>query len=228
MKPVVGIFSHPDDEVFGPGGTFALFAKEGRDTYIICMTNGEAGQNSLHNGRELGEVRREEMQKSAKILGIKEIFFLDYKDGTISNSIYHEVAEKISEIIERIQPEILITMEQRGITGHLDHIAVSFITTYVFEKHPQVDQLWYQCMTQESEKIFKKHFSDYFIYTPPGYSRSEINEVKDITSVWEQKEQAMHQHATQKEDMDRLLAAFHELSKEEYFIVVKHPTRDTE
>lgn len=228
MKPVIGIFSHPDDEVFGPGGTLALFAKEGRDAYIICLTNGEAGQNNSDDHRELGEIRREELQKSAKILGIKDIFFLNYKDGTLSNSLYHEVAGKISEIVEKLQPEILITMEQRGITGHLDHIAVSFITSYVFEKHPEISQLWYQCMTEESAKVFKKHFPTYFIYTPPGYPTSEVDKTEDITTVWEQKKEAMKQHLTQKEDMDRLLEVFHTLPKEEYFFVVNQPTKDTE
>ena len=76
MKPVVGVFSHPDDEVLvGPGGTLAKFAKEGRDVYIICATDGEAGMNSGKEG-DLGDIRRKEMQASAKILGIKDSVFL--------------------------------------------------------------------------------------------------------------------------------------------------------
>jgi N-acetylglucosamine malate deacetylase 2 len=228
MKPVVGVFSHPDDEVFGPGGTLALFAKEGRDVYIISVTNGEAGQNSLTDGRDLGEVRREELKASAKILGVKEVFFLNYPDGKLSNSVYHEIAEKISTILEKLDPEIVLTMEQRGITGHLDHIAVSFITTYIFEKHPQIAELWYQCESEEAAKVFKKHFPDYFTYTPPGYPKSQIDKINEISSIWEEKKRAMQQHASQKEDMDRLLAVFEEQEKEEYFLIKTHTIQDTE
>ena len=83
-------------------------------------------------------------------------------------------------------------------------------------------------MNEESASVFKKHFPNYFTYTPPGYSPEEIDETRDISSVWEQKEQAMKQHLSQKEDMEKLLAAFQELAKKEYFIVAKHPTKDTE
>jgi LmbE family N-acetylglucosaminyl deacetylase len=34
MKPVVSVFAHPDDEVFGSGGTLAKFAHEGRASYL--------------------------------------------------------------------------------------------------------------------------------------------------------------------------------------------------
>src|SRR6185437_9358694 len=149
MKPVVGVFAHPDDEVFvGPGGALAQFARQGRDTYIIVATNGEAGQKAIDDTRDLGDIRREELQKSAKILGIKEVFFLDYKDGTLSNSLYHELADKIQTLLERLDPEIVITMENRGISGHLDHVAISLIMTYVFNKMQDIKELWYFCINE--------------------------------------------------------------------------------
>ncbi|HSX09239.1 MAG TPA: PIG-L deacetylase family protein [Candidatus Saccharimonadales bacterium] len=224
MKPVIGIFAHPDDEVFGPGGALALFAKEGRDTYIICVTDGDAGENSSDDPRSLGEIRREELQHSAKALGVKEVFFLDYKDGTLSNSLYHEVADKIKIILERLDPEIILTMEQRGVSGHLDHIAVSMISSYVFEHMPSIREIWYYVLTEQARSLQ----APYFIYFPPGYKPAEISKTLDISPVWDQKVDAMHQHKSQKHDMDKIIGQFMKRPKEEYFIIAKQPTKDKE
>lgn len=224
MKPVVGVFAHPDDEVFGPGGTLALLAKEGRDAYIICVTNGDAGLNSSDDTRELGEIRREELQNSAKALGIKEVFFLDYRDGTLSNNLYHEIAEKIQEILEKLDPEIILTMEPRGVSGHIDHITVSMISSYLFEKMTSIKEIWYYALTEEARNIQ----TPYFIYFPPGYKASEISRTIDIAPVWDQKVAAMQQHKSQKHDIDKILGQFMKRPKEEYFIIKDRSTKDTE
>jgi LmbE family N-acetylglucosaminyl deacetylase len=225
MKPVVGIFAHPDDEVFvGPGGTFAQFAKEGRETYIICATDGEAGMNSGDQKGNLGEIRREEMRASAKLLGVKEIFFLGYKDGSLSNSLYHEVADKIDEIVKKIDPEIIITMDPRGISGHLDHIAISMISSFVFEKIQSVKEIWYYVLTEQGRALQPP----YFIYFPPGYKKSEIDKIVDITAFWDLKLEAMRQHKSQAHDIARIESIMKQLPQEEYFIVTKKSTKDTE
>ncbi len=225
MKPVVGIFAHPDDEAFGPSGTLAKFANEGRDVYIICVTRGEAGDNNSDKTHDLKDIREEELEASAKELGVKEVFFLDFKDGTLSNNVYHEVADKLEEQLGKLEPEIVITLEPHGVSGHLDHIAVSFITTYLFKKVSFIKELWYFCITQEAQKINMKYLGDYFIYFPPGYKKSDITKTIDVSSVWEQKIEAIKQHESQKPDVEANLKAFEELPKEENFIVL---TKDTE
>ncbi|MEK7571157.1 MAG: PIG-L deacetylase family protein [Patescibacteria group bacterium] len=221
MNPVVGIFAHPDDEVFGPGGTLATFAAEGRDVYLICVTDGDAGENNTDDTRQLHEIRRDELKASAKVLGIKQIYFLGYKDGTLSNNLYHEIANKIATFLRNIRPEIIFTLEPKGITGHLDHIAVSFITSFVFERDKNSKELWYACLTEQTQAVFKKHFPDYFIYMPPGYPQSAISKTVDIGAVWEQKQQAMAKHRSQKNDIDRLLEVFISLPREEHFFIIK-------
>ncbi len=219
MKPVVAIFAHPDDEAFFTGGTIATLAKE-RDVYTVCVTDGEAGINSSDKSGDIATIRRAELLESAKILGIKKTFFLHYKDGTLANNLYHEIATKLTKILQEIQPEIIITFEPRGITGHLDHIAVSMIATYVFEKLDTAQELWYFCNSTESDAVRK----DYFIYWPPGYEKSEISKVIDVTPVWEQKVAAMHKHESQKHDVDKLLMRYPPRPKEENFIIKKRDT----
>src|SRR6185312_17447051 len=96
-KLVVGIFAHPDDETFGPGGTLCKFAEEGNEVYIICATSGETATGV--KDKKLGEERRIELKNSAEILGIKKVFFLDFQDGDLSNNLYHEIASKVEKIL---------------------------------------------------------------------------------------------------------------------------------
>lgn len=73
-KTIVGIFAHPDDEAFGPGGTLAKLAKE-NEVHIICATSCESGQKSISDKKDLGKIRKQELLSSAKILGIKKSIF---------------------------------------------------------------------------------------------------------------------------------------------------------
>jgi len=214
MKTIVGIFAHPDDEAFFTGGTIATLSKD-YDIYTICVTNGEAGLNSSSKKGDMATIRREELLDAGQILGVHETFFLGYKDGALSNNFYHEIADKIKKILEKLKPEILITFEMRGVSGHLDHIATSLISSYVFIKTPFVKEIWYVCSTEQMRESIK----GYYIYWPPGYKKSEITKVVDIEPVWETKVAAMHKHASQMHDVETILKRFETLPKNEHFII---------
>lgn len=72
-QKLVAIFAHPDDEAFGPGGTLALYAKT-HDTYLICVTHGEAGHH--HNGDTtgLGSVREKNYSRLQKFWELNRSF----------------------------------------------------------------------------------------------------------------------------------------------------------
>lgn len=214
MKPLVCVFAHPDDESFGPGGTIALQAKK-RDVYIICVTQGDAGENSSKQKRPLNEIRRDELLASAKLIGVKKVFFLDYHDGELSNSLYYDIADEIQLIIDEIKPDTLLTFDLRGVSGHIDHIAVAMITSYVFERTSYVEEIWYYVMTKEYEALVENHF----IFFPPGYTKSEISRTVDTTEIWELKVKAMHLHESQLHDAKKVLAKLEKLPKEENFII---------
>lgn len=216
-KVIVAIFAHPDDEAFGPAGTLAKLAKD-NDVYIICATKGEGGQNYLKNTTgPIEEIRANELRCSAAILGVKKVFFLGFKDGSLSNNVYHELADKIKTILDELRPQILISTELRGISGHIDHVAVAMVTSYVFYKTPYAKTLYRYVMMEQQRQMIK----DYFIYVPPGYKKSEIDLTVDINGVWQTKISAMNCHKSQKKDVLRLQRRFSKLPKKENFQVVK-------
>ncbi|MBI5044916.1 MAG: PIG-L family deacetylase [Candidatus Levybacteria bacterium] len=214
MKKVMGIFAHPDDEALGPAGTLATFAKD-NDVYLICVTSGEAAGKTKEEKLLIGEIRRNELLRSAKILGIKDVFFLGYEDGELKNNIYHQLADDIAKKIEEIRPEILLTFDLKGVSGHIDHITVSFVTTFVFKKYSFIKKLMYYVTT----KAKSDRMQDYFIHFPKGYERQEVDEVISVENVWETKVKAMHCHVSQMKDVESVLKGAKDSPKEEYFLI---------
>jgi len=216
MKKIIAVFAHPDDEALGPAGTLAKFADTNHVVSIICVTNGDAAGKTNLEKETIGEIRKAELQNSAKILGIKEVFFLEYPDGELRNNIYHELAGQIQEIVERIRPDILLTFEPRGVSGHIDHMAVSMITSFIYCKLSFVKKLMYYCLGESRQQL-----KDYFIYFPPCYKKEDVDETIDVTEYWDIKVQAMHAHQSQIEDVKRVLDQTRHLPKEECFMTLE-------
>lgn len=216
-KTAFVILAHPDDESFGPGGTVALLSQT-HDVYLFCATKGEAGEDhSKNDGRELHEKRAQELREASEILGVKKVFFLGYRDGALNNSVYHEIAEKITVYVKELQPDRIITYEPRGISGHLDHIAMSMISSFIYVKNECIKELYYFCLDKKQRGTTQ----EYFVYFPPGYSNKEISKRVDITPVLDKKIAAIKKHVSQIQDVERMLQQHKNKRMEECFIVLR-------
>lgn len=215
MGSVVCVFAHPDDEAFGPAGTIAKFAKD-NDVYVLCVTKGNFVKSK--DPEKLGVIREKELEESAKILGVKKVDFLGFDDGCLCNNLYHELANAIEDKLKEYKPHTIMTFDIKGVSGHLDHITVSLITTYVFWRAPFVKRLLYYC----EMKDVLDNIHDYFIYIPPGYKEADVDLTIDISPFWEMKKKAINAHVSQKKDRDMFLGLYTNLDrKEEHFFEVK-------
>lgn len=222
MKKVVFcIIAHPDDEAFGPSGTLSLLARK-HDVHVLCVTDG-ASDPRFHavGGKKLSDIRTRELEASADILGVKKIHYLHFQDGSLNNNTYHDIAKKLQTLVDSHHPNLLITTELRGVSGHIDHVAVSMVTSFIYEKNPKIDAIWYNCTSREVSDTMR----DYFIYFPHGFTREEVDMVVDISGVFTQKLAAAACHASQKNDVDRTTTRWLKSPKEEWFFVEKR--RDT-
>lgn len=127
------VLAHPDDESLGMGGALARYASEGVETYIVTATRGERGRFGDSKEKPsievVGNVRENELRCAAKILGVKEVSFLDYIDADLDKADPEEAISKIVFHIRRIRPDVIITFGPEGGYGHPDHIAISQFTT---------------------------------------------------------------------------------------------------
>jgi LmbE family N-acetylglucosaminyl deacetylase len=123
------ILAHPDDESMATGGILAKYAAEGVETYLVTATRGERGWHGDpkdNPGPErLGRIRERELGEAARVLGIREVHFLDYIDGDLDRADPAGVIAKLVTLLRRIRPQVVVTFDPTGIYGHPDHIAIS-------------------------------------------------------------------------------------------------------
>jgi len=147
-QTLLGIFAHPDDESFGPGGTLARYAAEGKQVHVIIATDGIAGsigdQNAVVGHDTLAQARSRELSNAAVALGVTSIWSLPYRDSGMRNTpenqhpaalIQQPMEHTVQEIlgyIRRLQPDVILTHDPYGGYGHPDHIRCCEATTTAF------------------------------------------------------------------------------------------------
>lgn len=131
-KKIIVFAPHPDDETLGCGGTIAKRISEGYEVLIVVMTDGRyafskvLGINSDPSPQELKQIRREEMKKAAKNLGVPEenIVFLDYEDESLKENS-KEAEQRVTQILKKNRPtEVYFPYEK---DDHRDHRATNRI-----------------------------------------------------------------------------------------------------
>ncbi len=150
----MGVYAHPDDEVFGTGGSFALLAERGVNTILVTATMGEEGEivdpTLDEQARQamfprLAEVRRQELQASAEALKIQTVRVLGFRDsgmaGTAANqhpdafhqATFDEAVKRLVAVIRELKPQVIATFDAFGGYGHPDHIQTHRATLAAFE-----------------------------------------------------------------------------------------------
>jgi LmbE family N-acetylglucosaminyl deacetylase len=139
-KTLLAVFAHPDDEIT-LGAILNKYSEEGVKVYLLVATDGRFGTNEHTEhlaGDNLAELRREEMQCSANKLGV-ELIHLKYQDQLKSAEGYDghmphikSLMKDIYDIIERIQPDAIVTFGPDGWSNHMDHRLVGASVTQVF------------------------------------------------------------------------------------------------
>ena len=129
---LLGMFAHPDDEVFCMGGSLAKYAAAGAITEIVSATRGEAGQirdASVATRQTLGSCREAELAAGGAALGVTATRCLDYRDGTLAGVDRASLVADIVEVIRTGRPDVVVTFGSDGAYGHPDHVAVGEATT---------------------------------------------------------------------------------------------------
>jgi LmbE family N-acetylglucosaminyl deacetylase len=109
-KIILAVSAHPDDIEFSCGGTLFKFKEKGYEIFYVVATNGENGFKIGHKPKKQRVlIRNKEQLNSARLLSVKKVFFLNYKDGYLPNN--DELRDKIAKIIKKVKPEIIFTFD---------------------------------------------------------------------------------------------------------------------
>ena len=172
---------HPDDVELSCAGVLLVEKKNGRKTGIVDLTAGELGT------RGTAETRMAEAAHAAKILGVEIRENLGMADGFFVNDETHQ--RKIITSLRRYQPEIILCNApadrhpDHGRSARLveDAAFLSGLKKIETTDNGNVQEAW-------RPKYVLNYIQDRFIN--PDF-------VIDITSVFEQKLEAIRAFATQ-------------------------------
>jgi N-acetylglucosamine malate deacetylase 1 len=108
---LLAIFPHPDDAELGCGGTLAKAAASGHRVGIVDLSRGEMAS------RGTVELRSEESQRAAKVLGVSVRENVGFPDAALQND--PSTREQLAVVIRRFQPRVVIAPALEG--RHPDH-----------------------------------------------------------------------------------------------------------
>jgi LmbE family N-acetylglucosaminyl deacetylase len=174
MATTLGIWAHPDDEVFVAGGLLADAARRGERVVCLHMTSGEAG---LSNGRRtppmtLATIRRHELDASLACLGVEEQRYFDYSDGCLSLTSRGSAIERLHNVLDEVQPDTIVTFGADGVTGHPDHrVLSSWVTGALWFWNQPDARLCHAAVSPEWKSSFVPALNEFDAFWP-GYPQT--------------------------------------------------------
>ena len=101
LGTILGIWAHPDDEIFSAAGLMNYACKNEQKIISITATYGDAGETADEEKwpkNKLAQIRKEESDNALKLIGNIEQHWLGFKDGKLQEVDIKEAIEKIKKI----------------------------------------------------------------------------------------------------------------------------------
>ena len=103
----LAIVAHPDDLEYGAAAAVARWTGQGKEVVYLLATRGEAGIDGM-SPEEAGPIRVEEERRSAAVVGVNKVEFLDHRDGMVEYGL--PLRRDLALAIRKHRPEVVITM----------------------------------------------------------------------------------------------------------------------
>jgi len=129
------ITAHPDDESGAFGGALLMAHRDGAETSLLCLTDGQAAhfRGGVEDNAELGRKRRAELDAACRVLGVTRHEVLHYPDGELARQDFYQLTGEIVARIRAWRPHVVLTFGGDGAVNlHRDHTAVSSAATAAF------------------------------------------------------------------------------------------------
>src|SRR5437879_9742851 len=94
---ILALGAHPDDIEYGCGGMLAKYARKGNGVYMLIASDGALGGDA--------EVRRRGQKDAARVLGVREVFWGDYRDTEVP--LTRELIVRLESVIRKIEPRMI-------------------------------------------------------------------------------------------------------------------------
>ncbi len=203
MFRLLCITAHPDDEAAGFGGSLLLARDRGIETFIICLTPGQAAthRGGAQTDEELSEMRRREFAASCEHLRVTEGIVLDYPDGKLDKQDFYKVVGDLTKRIRQIRPQVVLTFgPEGGITAHPDHSMAGIFATSAFHWAARTnrysDQFYESIKAYQPQKLYHTT-TNFTLPERQPVSMPPATAVIDISAHLERKIEAFKKHTSQ-------------------------------
>lgn len=193
-KTVLAVGAHPDDIEFSCTGSLMKLIERGYEAYYVVATNGENGfKVGSKPKKQRIAVRHREQLSAAKMLGVKKIFFLGYRDGFLANN--NELRSKLVRIIKSVKPEIIFSFDPANRTYeniNLQH-----------RDHRNIGKAVFDAVFAAKNKYMypgKPHKVDYFYF----FGAEEPDYFENISAYIERKLEILREHKSQFSDFGKV------------------------
>ena len=197
-KRALVVAAHPDYSEFGVGGTAAKWTKEDWEFYYLICTDGSKGSEDPEMTREkLVPMRRDEQRGAARVLGVKEVYFLDYVDGELTYT--PELMRDVVRYIRKLKPYAVFTHDPNQIVrnlfiNHPDHRCAGEVA---------IDAVYPIARNRPSfPELLEEGLEPYSVKEIYLWTASDTTFDVDITDTIDTKFEALRQHVSQMGDME--------------------------
>ncbi|CCG02911.1 PIG-L deacetylase family protein [Blastococcus saxobsidens] len=100
------VAAHPDDIEYGLAAAVAVWTAAGKEVHYLLATRGEAGMAGVPP-EQAGPLREGEERRSAAVVGVSEVQFLDHRDGLLVAG--PDLRRDLAGAIRRHRPDLVVT-----------------------------------------------------------------------------------------------------------------------
>jgi LmbE family N-acetylglucosaminyl deacetylase len=198
---VLVVTAHPDDVDFAAAGTVARLTDKGIEVVYCIVTDGDAGgfDRELDNGG-MAALRRAEQTEAARLVGVKDLRFLGYRDGTVEQTL--GLRRDIARVIRQVRPDRVVTSTpERNYArlgpSHPDHRAVGGATLDAVYPDARNPYAFPELLAEEGLEAWTVRE----VWLSGGQAN---NHYVDVTTVVDRKIAALRAHVSQTSHMETL------------------------
>ena len=132
---------HPDDESLACGGTILRKKQAGATVKLVHVSDGGASTTLIPRD-ELRAIRKKESVNAGRVLGLDDIYFLDFPDGHLREHI-PAATQRVVEILRLESPdEVFVPYCHEPMRQAGDHVAVTNIVLAALRQQPRRVTVW--------------------------------------------------------------------------------------
>ncbi len=218
MTRIMAITAHPQDLFERCGGTVANHLELGAEAMFVSLTTGvvthafdifpATGEDKLKDADKVKEMKRQELERAAEVLGVQEWRMLDFPESPMMFGLDEYVA--VVNLIREFRPDVVLCPHQVefGRHDHMDagRFAVAAVDYVRAEGFPSA------LAPHTVPNLFMFYYQNFSSDQHMGATRHGPDVIVDITSVIDKKVAAMLEFSTTQtkkgEDRDEKIKRF--------------------